>query len=96
MAPLAEETLFRGFMFEGLQRSRAGAWGAIIITSAVWTAIHMQYEIGGLAQIFVAGIVLGVARWRTRSLWAPICLHAFMNLVATVETALIVAGKLEV
>jgi beta-phosphoglucomutase len=84
-APLAEEVLFRGFMFEGLARSAVGLPGAMLITSAVWAALHLQYDFYGIGQIFFSGILLGYARVRTGSLYTCIIMHAVMNMIATVE-----------
>ena len=84
-APFSEEFLFRGFLFEGLYRSRLKAAGAILITSLVWTVIHQQYDLLQMLWILVAGVLLGIARVTTGSLLLCILLHAFMNLIATVE-----------
>lgn len=86
-APLFEELLFRGFMLEGLRESRLGAWGAILITSGVWTVIHLQYGLVDMLVILVLGVLLGLAKVRTRSLLTPILIHIFVNLIATCETA---------
>ncbi len=52
-APLAEEIVFRGFMYRGLAASRLGVAGAILVPSAIWAAIHVQYEAFFLVQIFL-------------------------------------------
>jgi uncharacterized protein len=88
-APLAEETLFRGFLFEGLLHSRWGAGGAILITSLLWSLIHLQYDAYGVGTIFVSGLLLGYVRLRTRSLYATIFLHCLMNVIAMVEAAIV-------
>lgn len=87
-APIAEETLFRGFLFAGFRHSPVGLTGAILLPSLAWAGIHVQYDLYGMGTIFMTGLLLGLARWRTDSLLAPICLHALMNLAATFETAL--------
>jgi len=84
-APLGEEFLFRGFLFAGLQRSRIGPWGAILLTALTWAVIHLQYDHYEVATIFVAGILLGYARWKTGSMLLCVTLHALMNTVATVQ-----------
>jgi hypothetical protein len=86
-APLAEETLFRGFLFEGLRHSRIRASGAVIFSSVWWASIHIQYDIVGMASVFVLGLFLGCVRLRTQSLIATMCLHCFANLIATLEVA---------
>jgi uncharacterized protein len=83
-APLGEEFLFRGFLFAGL-RSSLGVVAAVIVTSLLWAAIHLQYDFYGMATIFGGGILLGFARHKTNSLWTTIILHSVMNLIATLE-----------
>jgi hypothetical protein len=89
LAPLMEETLFRGFLFEGILHSRLGRVGAIVLTSLLWSLTHVQYDAYGIATIFVGGLFLGYVRLRTGSLYATMFLHGLMNLVATVEVAVI-------
>jgi CAAX protease family protein len=88
-APLFEEMFFRGFLFKGFASSAAGVPGAIAISAFLWAAIHMQYDLYGMATIFVLGIVYGLARAWSGSLVVPLILHAVTNLVATAEAALI-------
>ena len=80
-APAFEEVLFRGFLFAGFLQSRIGIIGTVILTSLLWTIIHIQYDIYGMAQIFFMGIILGIMRYKTGSLWSPILMHSFGNLV---------------
>jgi len=87
-APAFEETLFRGFLFTGFRQSRVGITGTIVLTALIWAVIHMQYGVYEIATIFVLGIVLGIARFKTGSLWSPLIIHAFGNLIATFEVAI--------
>jgi membrane protease YdiL (CAAX protease family) len=91
-APVFEEAFFRGFLFVGLERSRIGVVGTILFTSLVWAALHMQYDLVGMATIVIMGIVLGVIRHRTRSLWPTIIFHSLWNFVALLGTALTLGG----
>lgn len=86
-APLFEEAFFRGFLFAGLSRSRLGVTGTIIGTAALWAVIHVQYGAYEIAQIFVLGLLLGVARHRTNSLIVPFVIHAAINLAANIQVA---------
>jgi len=88
-APLAEEPLFRGFMFRGMAESRLGVGGTIVLTSFLWSMLHLQYDWYGIVSVFVIGLLLGWVRHRTGSLYAPMALHGFSNLVATVEAAML-------
>ena len=92
-APFQEELFFRGFMFTGYARSWMGPGGAILVSAALWALIHLQYDWFTRGVIFLAGLVLGVARWRTGSVYTPIFLHMVMNAVATVEIAMISAAN---
>lgn len=89
MAPLFEEVFFRGFVFAGLERSRLGGGGAIVVTALAWAAVHLQYDLYGIASIFVIGLLLGAARLRTRSVLLTIGLHATINLIAGLELVLL-------
>lgn len=89
-APLFEEALFRGFLFPGLSRSRLGVTGTILVTSALWAVIHIQYGAYEIAQIFVLGLLLGIARHRANSLIVPFVIHAAINLVANIQVAYLI------
>lgn len=91
-APLAEEIVFRGFMYRGLAASRVGVAGAILIPSAIWAVVHVQYEAFFVVQIFLIGAVFGVLRWKSGSTWLTILLHAIVNLSSLLQTVYFV-GK---
>jgi len=92
-APMYEELLFRGFVFKGLLESKAGAIGAVMITGLVWAVLHLQYDIAQVVWIFVFGVVLGLARLNTRSIFPSVIMHSVMNLVVCIEMA-VLAGTM--
>lgn len=84
LAPLGEELLFRGVLFQGV-RARRGFWAAALASAAVFTLAHVGDGGGPVADlIIVAGILpLGVAfaaimQWRG-SLVASAVTHAVYN-----------------
>lgn len=79
LAPLAEELLFRGFIFQGLRR-RLPFWPTAIIVSALFGLVHFQINVG--LDVFALSLVLCWLRERTGSLWPGIMLHATKNLLA--------------
>ena len=81
-APIFEEMVFRGFVYGGFERS-LGAFPALLLSSVLFTVLHGQYNWYELAQIFVLGMVLGLARMRTQSLFTPMVMHAVNNGMAT-------------
>jgi uncharacterized protein len=83
IAPVEEELLFRGFLQSALAKSRLGFWGAAVVTTGLWMALH-EYSIAGLAKVFVLGLVFSWLLWRTGSLRVTIFGHALNNLVALV------------
>lgn len=81
-APLAEELLFRGFLFSAVAK-QLGLASAAILTSLAWTALHIGYSAWGLFEVFIVGLVLSWLLVRTGSLWLLIACHALNNLVVT-------------
>lgn len=89
IAPLFEELFFRGFLFEGIRYSKLGNIGAILITSVLWAVIHMQYDLFTISIIFFSGIIFGIARLKTNSLYTVILMHSAMNIIAISECIII-------
>jgi uncharacterized protein len=86
VGPIAEEIMFRGFLFRGWVRSERSAIPAILIISALFAAIHVQYDWFGILQVFFIGLLLAIARWRSGSTLLTILMHVLANLWATVES----------
>jgi membrane protease YdiL (CAAX protease family) len=85
-APVSEEVLARGFLYRGWSESFLRVPGAIILSSLVWTVVHLQYDLYFLAEVFSIGLWFGYMRYRSQSLWLTIVLHALNNLTAVVLT----------
>jgi len=67
-----------------------GRRGAILLTSLLWSVIHFQYDWYGVASIFASGLLLGYARMKTNSIIPTILMHSLMNLVATIQVAILI------
>lgn len=85
-APVTEELFVRGFLFRGWSESWLRPVGAIILSSLVWTAMHLQYDWFFFAEIMSIGVLFGYLRYRTGSTWLTVVLHAINNLAATIQT----------
>ncbi|MFC1981703.1 lysostaphin resistance A-like protein [Chloroflexota bacterium] len=89
LGPLSEEVFYRGFLFAGFRQSRIGVAGTIGLTALIWALMHVQYNYSDsfewIATIFVLGIVLGITRVKTGSLWSPLLMHMFWNLIMTLK-----------
>jgi membrane protease YdiL (CAAX protease family) len=82
LAPMAEETFFRGFLYKALRR-RFSVWPAAVVSGAIFGAVHFS-EIRSLLiipSLVVVGIVLAMVYERRQSLLASIATHATFNLV---------------
>jgi membrane protease YdiL (CAAX protease family) len=76
VAPIAEETFFRGFVMGGLRR-RFGVIGALLLGAAFFAILHPPITI--FPVIFALGLLLGLLFQTTGSLWPGILLHATFN-----------------
>jgi membrane protease YdiL (CAAX protease family) len=79
IGPTAEELIFRGWFFALLQR-RVATPITIAITAIGWALLHFSYGPRVVGVIIVDGILLGLARWKTKSVFTPIAMHALYNL----------------
>lgn len=82
--PLFEEVLFRGFFFKSLENSKIGGTGAVLITSFFWSVLHIQYNLWIILVIFIAGVIFGMSRLKTNSLYLPLTLHILQNLASSI------------
>lgn len=94
-APVFEELFFRGFLLTGLRHSRLGASGAVLLTAALWAILHLQYDHYQVAGIFLFGLMLGAARVRTASTLTPLLMHALLNFLSLLETAVYVSAHIK-
>jgi membrane protease YdiL (CAAX protease family) len=78
-APLAEECLFRGLLFEALKATPAGLSGATLLTAGMWALLHANYSVYSLTAIALIGVYLAIIRERTGTLLAPILCHGAYN-----------------
>jgi len=91
-APALEEVFFRGFIIGTLVASRTPALVAAVVSALFWAAIHLQYDLYGMATIFAGGLLLAAARLKTGSIVPCIAMHALANAIALAETVWISRG----
>jgi len=85
-APVTEEFFVRGFLYRGWSESFLRIPGAIVLSSAVWTLMHLQYDWFFLGEVFSIGLLLGYLRYRSNSTWLTVVIHGLNNLAATIQT----------
>lgn len=87
LAPLAEELLFRGYLY-GKLRKLGPAWVAMIVSGVAFGLAHLWAGPGTALQwavmvdTMVLGFVLALLREWTGAVWASVLLHAFKNGIA--------------
>lgn len=82
ISPMIEELFFRGFLYSFLKRF-ARTWLALILSAGVFAFAHAN--LGSVVQLWLLGIVLGVAYENTGSLLLPIAIHGCFNLITAVS-----------
>lgn len=89
LAPLVEETLFRGLIFGNLhQKNRVLAYA---VSALAFSAMHVWQYVGqvgwGVAvlcaiQYLPAGVALGWTLEKADTIWAPVLVHSLVNAVS--------------
>ena len=85
-APVSEEFFARGFLYRGWSETFLGPAGAILLSSIVWTALHLQYDWFFFGEVFSIGLLLGYLRYRFHSTWLTVVVHGLNNSAAVVQT----------
>ena len=85
-APVTEELFARGFLYRGWSESFLRPAGAVLLSSLVWTALHLQYDWFFFGEVFSIGLLLGYLRYRSNSILLTMVLHGLNNLAATLQT----------
>ena len=81
LAPVTEEIVFRGILFQSLDR-RLGFWFAATVSSGVFCAIHVEVIMSqplALVGMFVLSMILAASFHLSGSLIVPILVHAVFN-----------------
>lgn len=87
-APVAEELLFRGYLYGKLRNAKLSAFSTIILTSLLFAALHLGF--GPLEELqwnvfintFTLALGMGILRECTGSVWAGIIVHMLKNFIA--------------
>lgn len=86
--PVAEETLYRGLLFQTMQRQNRLM--AYIISVALFSSIHVMGYVGVydpltltlcFVQYLPVGVILALAYEQTDTVITPILIHTFINLI---------------
>ena len=76
LAPLFEETIFRGVLLPVASRELGAGWG-VVVSAAVFAVAHLS--LGELPPLFMLGLGLGWLRWSGGRLGSCVLMHALWN-----------------
>lgn len=76
IAPIVEETVFRGLVLSRLKRVMPG-WLAVVLSALLFGVCHGQAV--WMAYAFVLGLLFGVMTLRTGSIWPSLIAHIVFN-----------------
>jgi membrane protease YdiL (CAAX protease family) len=81
IAVIPEETIFRGILQPTLQ-TKLGEWSGVVLTALIFSAYHLQFLAPvQLVSHAVHGLILGLLRKRTGTVWAPAIAHALLWII---------------
>jgi membrane protease YdiL (CAAX protease family) len=79
-APLFEEFLFRGLVYQGLRRSVRPAV-AVLGSAALFALVHPSFK---LLPVFVLGVATALSFRRSRLLWTSVLTHVVYNAIVAI------------
>ncbi|MEK4761189.1 type II CAAX endopeptidase family protein [Viridibacillus sp. FSL E2-0187] len=86
ISPIYEEIFYRGFIYRWL-RTRIGFIGAILLSSIIFTIVHIPtYNV--MPVNFFSGIIFALAYERTNSIWPSVIIHGLTNGIMVLLTSL--------
>ncbi len=105
VAPIVEETVFRGVLQTVLLQKAPGGrqdakwrWTCILLASLIFLLVHIQSDKNSInwehfAPLFLLSCTLGYLYERTGKLWTNITLHAIFNGIVTAQTLMMIDGS---
>ena len=86
LAPLFEETIFRGALLPVLA-ARLGPLAGVLLSGLLFAMAHIS--VGELAPLTVLGVGLGLVRLRSGRLWPSVLMHGLWNAVTFLNLLLL-------
>lgn len=82
IAAIPEETIFRGILQPTLQK-QVGRWPGLVLTAVIFALyhVHFAFALPRIVSHLCWGLILGLLRERTGTLWAPAIAHALMWII---------------
>ena len=90
VAPVCEEIVYRGLLWNAVAKWIANRWVVFVLTTAVFALAHLEFVRAPL--LFVVALPLSVARLLTGRITAGIVAHAVNNFLPGLALALMLVG----
>jgi uncharacterized protein len=92
VAPLFEEVMFRGLVYDALQK-RMNIYLSVILAGLFFGIYHLNIFQGTYATLI--GIIMGLSLVWTKSIWAPIIIHFVNNLISVLLSYTVLGSWLD-
>jgi|GEM_PF-5909876 len=76
-----EEFLWRGYMFARIQELFGRVWIALLVTSGLFAVYHIYEGVGSAITVFFVGLVYGIVRVASGSVYPSTVAHACYNTI---------------
>lgn len=86
ISPIYEEVFYRGFLYRWF-RTRVGFIGAILLSSTIFTIVHIP-TYNAMPVNFFSAIIFALAYERTNSVWPAVIIHSLTNGIMVLLTML--------
>lgn len=80
LVPLFDEFLFRGFMFRSLELALSTG-SALVVSSVLSGLVHYHLSMPYQIVLMGSGLLYGLARINSRSIYVPVGMHFIVNLL---------------
>jgi membrane protease YdiL (CAAX protease family) len=81
LAPIAEEILFRGYIFNCFVNESFGNLLSGFLSTVIFVAAHYYYDAFFLVEVFVISLIISFARIKTKSIVPCVVIHCIYNSV---------------
>lgn len=82
IAPFGEELIFRQ-CGTGLLKDAGSKWFALLFPTALFSALHMNYGMQGILQVFTGGMIYALCYYYTENIFYSMLAHGAHNLMVS-------------
>lgn len=87
IAPVIEETVFRGFLWRIFEKGSVNKYLILLITSFLFAAMHL--DLYRFPALFAGGLIYGFLRMKSDSVFSPTVAHVTNNTIIVIMTLIV-------